>query len=124
MRMYSPVNQFRVATEDVDFHGVEIQKGDTVMICNQIANPDPAKFEYPDSFIPDRTSNPHLALGAGIHRCLGAHLVRIEGRVMIEEFLRRIPEFELDGRDGQQPVWEGGQVSGIVKLPIVFAAAA
>jgi cytochrome P450 len=43
----------------------------------------------------DRASNRHSAFGVGIHRCLGSHLARLELRVMLEEWLVRIPEFTV-----------------------------
>jgi len=63
------------------------------------------------------TPNRHFA-GRGVHRCLGLHLVKVEVRIMIQEFLRRIPEFELD--PARKPRWRSGQVGAMVEVPIVF----
>ena len=73
-----------------------MEPGQFVVQCRPMMNRDPRQFENPDVFIPDRAPNRHVALGLGIHRCLGAHLLKIEARVAAEEFLRRIPEFEPD----------------------------
>ena len=58
----------------------------------------------------DRAHNRHFAFGAGIHRCLGSNLARMELRVALEAFLDRIPTFTID--DAEDPHWSGGQVRG------------
>ena len=60
------------------------------------ANRDPVKFEDPDKVILDREENPHIAFGVGIHRCAGSNLARMEMRVSIEEWLKRIPDYRLE----------------------------
>jgi cytochrome P450 len=57
-----------------------------------------------------------VAFGAGIHRCAGSNLARMEMRVAIQEFLARVPEFELDG--SREVTWAGGQVRGPRNIPI------
>ena len=60
--------------------------------------------------------NPHLAFGAGPHRCPGAHLARLELRITLEEWHRRIPDYELAG---QEPISEYvGPVAGLAALPL------
>jgi cytochrome P450 len=83
-----------------------------------VANHDPRTFPYPDTLIADRSPNKHLGFGTGVHRCLGAYILRVEARIVIEEFLARIPEFELD-RSGMAP-WARGQVADMGTVPIVF----
>jgi cytochrome P450 len=120
LRYYSPAMAVRVVgDEPVTLHGCEMKPGQFVVQHCPIMNRDPRQFEHPDVFIPERTPNRHVALGMGIHRCLGAHLLRIEARVAAEQLLRRIPEFELDP-DGET-AWLRGQVSGMEHVPIVFA---
>ena len=67
----------------------------------------------------DREHNRHIAFGAGIHRCAGSNLARMELRVAVEEWLRRIPEFEL--ADPGAVTWAGGQVRGPRHLEVVFS---
>ena len=62
--------------------------------------------------------NRHVAFGSGIHRCAGSNLARMELRVAIEEWLRRIPEFRID--QGAEVTWAGGQVRGPRNVPVVF----
>ena len=59
-------------------------------------------FDRPDEVVIDRLENRHAAFGLGIHRCLGSNLARLELRVAIEEFLARIPEFELADPTGER----------------------
>jgi cytochrome P450 len=74
------------------------------------ANRDPEQFEHPDEVIFDREHNRHVAFGAGIHRCAGSNLARLELRVALQTWLQRIPEFELVDPAGVR--WAGGQVRG------------
>ena len=109
LRFYSPVTMARFVTDDVEVHGCPMQRGDKVLMTFPAANRDPAVFDRPDEFVIDRARNRHVAFGSGIHRCLGSNLARMELRVAIEEWLRRIPTFELAAHD---VAWTGGQVRG------------
>jgi cytochrome P450 len=109
LRLYPLLLQSgRLVVADVDFHGCPLRAGDIVWLGLASANRDPRLFEQADEFVPDRTVNRHLAFGAGPHRCLGSHLARKELAVVIEEWLARIPEFELDG--DAEPRERGGQL--------------
>lgn len=118
MRYYTPALIGRLATEDVQVGDVKIEEGQQVMLWLPVANRDRRVFADADTFIPDRAPNRHLGLGNGIHRCLGAHLVRVEGHVAFREFLKRIPDFEVNPA---KPIkWQAGQVSGVSELNVVF----
>jgi cytochrome P450 len=121
LRYYTPAGVGRVVLGDTEVAGVKMRKDDIAFLMLPCANRDPRQFPYPDVLIPDRSPNRHLTLGTGIHRCIGAHLLRVEGRVVLTEFLRRIPEYELDRRSNA--VWATGQVTGMIEVPIVFPAA-
>jgi cytochrome P450 len=118
LRAYSPVTMARVVTEDVEFEGCPMKAGDKVLMNFPAANRDPEVFEDPDQVLLGRELNRHLAFGSGIHRCAGSNLARMELRVALEEWLRRIPEFRL--ADGAEVTWAGGQVRGPRQLPVVF----
>jgi len=118
LRAYSPVTMARIATTDVELGGCPIKAGDKVLMNFPAANRDPRAFEDADRVVLDRTENRHLAFGAGIHRCAGSNLARMELRVAIEEWLRAIPEFRL--ADGAEVTWAGGQVRGPRTIPVVF----
>jgi len=114
LRRFAPVSVVRIVTEDVSIDGAAIPADEHVLLPFPAANLDPEAFPEPYTLKLDRAPNRHLAFGAGVHRCIGAHLARMELRVGLEEFLRRIPDFELDGRD---PVsWKPGQIRGPNRL--------
>ena len=118
LRAYSPVTMARVVAEDVEYAGCKMSAGDRVLMSFSAANRDPDKFPDADKVIIDRAENPHIAFGAGIHRCAGSNLARMEMRVSIEEWLARIPEYRLEDPDAV--TWAGGQVRGPRSMPVVF----
>jgi cytochrome P450 len=93
-----------------------MREGDKVLMAFPAGNRDPEQFEDPDRFIIDRARNRHFAFGSGIHRCLGSNLARMELRVALEEWLRRVPTFELS--DPGSVTWSGGQVRGPRRAPV------
>jgi len=96
LRWESPVPAVpRVATEDVDFGGCPVKAGEQVMLLIGSANTDDAAHPGVDTVDLTRNPNPHLAFGGGVHRCLGSHLARLELRVALREFHRRIPDYWL-----------------------------
>lgn len=118
LRVYSPVTMARVVTLDTEFHGCPMHEGDKVLMNFPAANRDPEAFEQADEVLLDRSQNRHVAFGSGIHRCAGSNLARMELKVALEEWLKRIPEFHLV--DGAQVTWAGGQVRGPRSVPVVF----
>jgi cytochrome P450 len=96
LRWESPVPGVpRFCTEDTEVAGCPMKSGDMVSVSVGAANVD--TDEFPDAFDVrfDRDVNRHLAFGGGVHRCLGSHLARRELRVVLREWHRRIPEYEL-----------------------------
>jgi hypothetical protein len=120
LRAYSPVTMARLVVEDIEYKGCPMEGGDRLIMNFPAANRDPRKFKDPDKVIIDRPANPHIAFGAGIHRCAGSNLARMEMRVAVQEWLARIPDFEL--ADPGAVTWAGGQVRGPRKLPVKFPA--
>jgi cholest-4-en-3-one 26-monooxygenase len=96
LRWVSPIlNMRRTATADHELHGQHVHAGDEILLLYAAANRDPRVFRDPDVLDVTRSRNRHLAFGSGLHLCLGAHLARLEIRVMTEELLRRMPDWEL-----------------------------
>ena len=118
LRYYAPVTMARIAETDVEFNGVHIENGDKILMNFPAACHDPEHFENPDDFIIDRARNRHIAFGAGIHRCAGSNLARLEMTTAVRVFLERIPHFELSGREPMK--WAGGQVRGPRVMPFSF----
>lgn len=91
LRLHSPFKMtIRRATRDVTLRGESISAGDLVLPLIASANRDERIFERPDEFVIDRTPNPHLAFGIGIHSCLGASLARLEGSIAVEALVEHL----------------------------------
>ena len=116
LRAYAPVTMARRLTEDVEYEGCPMKADERILMNFPAANRDPEVFPDADRVILDRQQNRHLAFGAGIHRCAGSNLARMELRVAVEEWLARIPEFELI--DPALVTWAGGQVHGPRSIPV------
>jgi cytochrome P450 len=98
LRYENPLHYFRRTTTDATtLHGVDIAKGDKVLMYYTSANRDETVFDDPNRFDIHRSPNPHLSFGIGEHFCLGAHLARLEGRIFFEEVLSTFSEIELTG---------------------------
>jgi len=110
----------RVAVQETEVAGCPVHSGDQIMIMIGSANTDEA--EYPDGDVVrwDRDVNPHIAFGGGIHRCLGSHLARMELRVALREWHKRIPEYEVE--PGHTLVYTPG-IRSIDDFPMRFTKA-
>ena len=118
LRYRPPVMYFRrTATRDTEIRGQKIREGDKVTLWYASANRDEDVFPDADRFDITRTPNDHLAFGIGEHFCLGAHLARMEIRVMFEHVLRRMPDLELSG-----PVeyLRSHFIDGVKHMPVRF----
>lgn len=118
LRIEAAVIPGRCATRDVELGGVQIAKGDQLILMLCAANRDPAEFAEPGTLDINRTPNRHLSFGAGPHRCLGSHLGRIELVIALEELHRRIPDYQLVESD--PPSYHSTQVRGCHRMPITF----
>lgn len=116
LRAYAPVTMAREVVQDTEIGGCPIKAGNMVLLSFPAANRDPTMFPDADKVLIDRKENRHAAFGLGIHRCVGSNLARLEMTVAIEEWLKRIPRFHLDGEVG----WSEGTVRGPRRLPIRF----
>ena len=118
LRAYAPVTMAREIVDDVAIGGCPMKRGEMVLLSFPAANRDPGKFSDPDKVVIDRKENPHVAFGLGIHRCIGSNLARMEMRVAVEEWLKRMPDFRLDPT--RPMTWSQGTVRGPRLLPIAF----
>lgn len=121
LRAFSPANSGREVMKETTVSGCPMKPGNMVLLAFPAANRDPAVFPQADKVIIDRKENRHLAFGVGIHRCVGAHLARMEMTVAIEEWLKRIPDFRLD--PSGEIKWSEGSVRGPRQLPLLFGKA-
>jgi cytochrome P450 len=118
LRVFSVTFSGRTLTRDYEMHGVKMKKGDRVTCILPAANYDPDVFENPRQVDFNRPRKPILAFAGGVHSCMGAHLARMEMKVSISEFLRRIPDFQVK-KGTRIEYWPGGVV-GPKKLPLTW----
>ncbi|MEU6716607.1 cytochrome P450 [Nonomuraea sp. NPDC046802] len=99
VRYVSPIMQFRrTVTEDCELRGLELKKGDKVVLFYGSANRDESVFPDADTFDITRDTKPHVGFGGpGPHFCLGANLARQELRTMFRELLTRLPGIRSAG---------------------------
>ena len=98
LRFESPVQLGnRLTTAPVTLGGVDLAAGTFVNLAIAAANRDPAAFADPDRLDLGRASNRHIAFASGAHVCVGLTIARMEGRVAIQRFLRRFPNYRLAG---------------------------
>ena len=116
LRFYAPVTMARLVAEDTEFAGRSMRADDWVLLPFPAANRDPEAFEDAGEFVIDRLRNRHVAFGLGIHRCLGSNLARMELTVALEEWMERVPHFEL--ADPAGVTWSTGQIRGPRRLPV------
>ena len=116
LRAYAPVTMAREIVKETQINGCAFKPGQMVLLSFPSACRDPEVFPDADKVIIDRKENRHSAFGLGIHRCVGSNLARMEMTVAVEELLKRIPEFTLNG----EVTWSEGTVRGPRKLPIKF----
>ncbi|MXZ31221.1 MAG: cytochrome P450 [Acidimicrobiia bacterium] len=102
--------------------GCPIPAGETVFLLWGSANRDPEAFERPDDVLLDRRPNRHLTFGVGGHRCLGAHLARVEMRVVLDEALRRLGDYTIDAEGVRWPA-SVGILYGRAHIPATFTPA-
>jgi cytochrome P450 len=118
LRIEAAIAAGRRATRDVELGGVSIAEGDQLLLMLCSANRDPDAFAHPTDFNINRSPNRHLSFGAGVHRCLGSHLGRVELTIALEELHRRIPDYQLVESD--PPTFHSTQVRGCLRMPITF----
>lgn len=105
IRAYSPVVAMgRTCTRDVELAGVPLKEGDFIMLGFAGASRDPRAIKDPRKLDFEEPTIQHSTFGVGPHRCIGAHLARVELRVFLEEWLRRIPRFRI--KPGTEPTYE------------------
>jgi cholest-4-en-3-one 26-monooxygenase len=117
VRWVTPVNLFRrTAVQDTELRGQKIKEGDKVVVFYSSANRDEALFTDPYAFDVGRNPNPHIGFGGGgPHFCLGAHLARLELRVLFETLSALMPTIELTGNVRKL---RSNFINGIKEMPV------
>jgi hypothetical protein len=120
LRYETPVQWLaRTAASDVEMHDTVIAAGDRLILLWASANRDERRIADPDVLNLRRSAVHHMALGEGIHHCIGAPLARMESRIAFEEFFRRVPEYEVAGPIERMFT---RQERGVASLPVRLLA--
>lgn len=118
LRVFSVTFSGRMIREDIEMHGVKMKRGDRITACLPAANYDPQVFINPREVDFHRPRKPVLAFAGGVHSCMGAHLARLEIKIGIQEWLRRIPGFSV--KPDAKIMYRPGGVVGPDTLPLVW----
>jgi cytochrome P450 len=117
LRLEPPPYHFgRYVTTDVEFHGQTVPAGSIMVVLPGSANHDERRFPDAERFDIDRQIGRILSFGFGAHLCLGANLARLEGRIVLEEVLKRIPEWSVHLDQGE--LTSGIDTRGWESLPV------
>jgi cytochrome P450 len=124
LRHLSPAQgMLRVTTQPTTLGGVELPTGALVLLSYASANRDEAVFESPDTFDPNRTNaRSHLAFGLGTHFCIGAPLVRLEGKIVLARLAERVNNIEI--LDDELLYTPSFVIRGLQQLNVRLTAAA
>jgi len=120
LRYTSPLDMAsqRFAREDIRVNSTTIQQGDVVIAVLGSANHDESQFPDPDTFDITREPNRHVALGQGVHFCLGAPLARLEGQLALTTLFRRFPNLRLLTEPASLRWRKSLIVRGLEELPV------
>jgi cytochrome P450 len=121
LRYDGPVQStIRFTKEDINLGGTDLPANQGCFIVLAAANRDPAQFEDPDRFDITRAPRDHVALGEGIHFCIGAPLARMEARIAFEAMLARFPRLRLKD-PAMKPTYKGSYfLRGLGSLPMAI----
>jgi len=119
LRRWSVTFSGRVVAQDLQMRGVKMKKGDRITCVLPACNFDPEVFPDPLEVNFDRPRKTILAFTVGVHSCMGGHLARLELKIALQEWLKRLPEFCL--KPGAQIVYRPGGVVGPESVPLVWA---
>jgi len=118
LRRWSVTFSGRVVAQDVEMRGVKMKKGDRVTSILPACNFDPEVFPDPLKVDFDRPRKTILAFTVGVHSCMGGHLARLEVKIALQEWLKRIPRFSV--KSGAKIEYRPGGVVGPKSVPLVW----
>lgn len=123
LRYNAPAQWFgRTVKKSCELAGVSLEPGQRVILLIAAANRDPREFDQADRFIWNRNARRMLSFGVGAHFCIGIHLARLEGQILLREFLAAVDQFEIEPEAGDWAISEF-QV-GWTSLPVRVQKAA
>lgn len=116
LRMEPPAQGLpRRLTADLELHGTVIPSGSEISLVFAAANHDPDHYPDPETFDIERANKDHLALGFGLHKCIGQHLLRLESRAYFPRLLARYPDYELAESRWRLSHWARGYAALKIK---------
>jgi len=118
LRRYPVALAAREIRNDMEYCGVEMRRGDMILMASPAAGIDEEWNERPLEVDFHRGAIEHATFGNGIHRCAGAYLARAEMRITLEEWLSRVPAFDV--APGAEITFTGGVVVTVDRLPLVW----
>ena len=118
LRRHGIFNTARLAVADLDFHGTPFRERDLVMIPTALYNLDERRFPDPLAVDFDRPDKAHYTFAGGIHRCLGQNFARMQLHMLLEEWLKRIPDFAIDPEG--EVILQSGRANAVIELPLVW----
>lgn len=119
IRSFAVVNTPRIVTHDSERFGIKFREGDMVLSILALGSRDDRRFEKPNTFDIERPQQTGLTFSSGPHLCVGHNLARLEIRILTEEWVKRMPAFEL--KPGVRHVARAGTVMALESLPLVWA---
>ena len=120
MRRFSPSSTARTLSRDFDYKGVHFRAGDKVYVSPILAGMDERRYPNAGTVDFDRRDMIHASFGNGPHRCPGSLLARLELRIFLEEWLKRIPVFGM--KPGEKVLYGTGQVNCVERLVLAWPA--
>lgn len=118
LRRWSVTFSGRVVAQDIEIRGVKMKKDDRITSILPACNFDPEVFPNPLEVDFDRPRKTILAFTVGVHSCMGGHLARLEVKIALQEWLRRIPQFSV--KPGAEIHYRPGGVVGPEAVPLVW----
>jgi cytochrome P450 len=118
LRVFSVTFSGRTVAQDIELRGVQMKKGDKVTSILPACNYDPDVFPNPTEINFHRPKKIILAFTVGVHSCMGAHLARLEIKIALQEWLKRIPDFKV--KPGAETIYRPGGVIGPESVPLVW----
>jgi cytochrome P450 len=118
LRVFSVTFSGRTVAQDIEMHGVQLKKGDKITSILPACNFDPDVFPNPTEVNFHRPKKIILAFTVGVHSCMGAHLARLEIKIALQEWLKRIPDFKV--KPGAETIYRPGGVIGPESVPLVW----
>jgi cytochrome P450 len=118
LRRWSVTFSGRVVAQDLELRGVKMKKGDRITCVLPACNFDPEVFPNPKKVDFDRPRKTILAFTVGVHSCMGGHLARLELKIALQEWLKRIPDFSV--KPGAHIEYRPGGVVGPELVPLVW----